>query len=183
MMTTTCSSADSDIVVLSGTCYRLLRSWPRNWLQVSPHPQCIAAAISAANLQAFEFQCTRSLAPEKPELPQVHRLETTPVTYQGVAGAVAARKAVVPYLSPHAVHWWRHTGSRRGERHREDHTEHGLLEPSHTAVAGQTPAFAHRGRNSRKAVARSRDGGVALDPPSGSGVRIRRQNFFKPTRS
>ena len=30
----------------------------------------------------FVFQRTRSLAPEKPELPQVRRLEITPVRYQ-----------------------------------------------------------------------------------------------------
>ena len=100
-----------------------------------------------------------------------------PVTYQGVVGAVADRNAVVTCLSPSSCIVGGTRGPRHGGQHRECYTEHRLVHRSHSAVARRPPAYAHSGRKSRKAVASSRNGGVALDPPSGSGVRIRRQDF------
>ena len=127
-MMTTCQSADSDIGVLSETCYRLLRSWPRNWLQVSSHQRCITAAISAAKPPAScsnahvrsprrgqscrRFAAWRSRQSHTRDLPE----------------AVAGQNAVLAYIPPTscmAVGGGRH-GTTRGQRHRVCHTEHRL---------------------------------------------------------
>ena len=59
----------------------------------------------------FVFEPTRSLAPEKPELPQVRDLHHASQVPQSLAGAVLSRNAVVTRLPPDAVHgcWWRQT--------------------------------------------------------------------------
>ena len=127
-MMTTCQRADSDIGVVRETCYRLLRSWPRNWRQISSQPQCIAAAISAAKPPAScsnahvrsprrgqscrRFAAWRSRQSHTRDLPE----------------AVAGQNAVLAYIPPTscmAVGGGRH-GTTRGQRHRVCHTEHRL---------------------------------------------------------
>ena len=135
------------IGVLSDMCYWLMCSWPRNWQQVSSHPQCIAAAISAAKLQAFEFQRTRSLAPEKPKLPQVRRFEITPVTYQGRARkcrrdlpSARARLFVAPNVGRGAVSGFVNATRNIGLSSVHAKLSQGIGRPrARKAVAGRRP--------------------------------------------
>ena len=127
-MMATCQRADSDIGVVRETCYRLLRSWPRNWRQISSQQQCIAAAISAAKPPAScsnahvrsprrgqscrRFAAWRSRRSRTRDLPE----------------AVAGQNAVLAYIPPTscmAVGGGRH-GTTRGQRHRVCHSEHRL---------------------------------------------------------
>ena len=127
-MTTTCSSADSDIVVLSETCYRLLRSWQRNWLQVSSHPQCIAAAISAAKPPA---PCSNAHVRSRRRSQSCRRFAAWRSRQSGtrdLPGAVAGPNAVVTCLPPTSCMavGGAKRGTTRGQRHRECHAEHRL---------------------------------------------------------
>ena len=104
-------------------------------------------------------------------------------------GAIHRRNAVVTHLPPTSCMavGGAKRGTRRGERLRECHTEHRLVERSHKAVArGCSPACAQSGRRATTAVTQNRRGTPFTDPSqplSGSGVRIRRTGCFKPTQS
>ena len=127
-MMTTCQREDSDIGVLSETCYRPLRSWPRNWLQVSSHPQCIAAAISAAKPPA---SCSNAHVRSPRRGQSCRRFAAWRSRQSGtrdLPGAVAGQNAVVTYLPPTSclAVGGAQRGTTRGQRHRECHADHRL---------------------------------------------------------
>ena len=76
----------------------------------------------------FVFQRTRSLAPEKPELPQVRRLEIRPVRYQRPARSRRwpERRRDLPSPTSCMAVGGAQRGTTRGQRHRECHAEHRL---------------------------------------------------------
>ena len=182
-MMTTCQRADSDIGVVRETCYRLLRSWPRNWRQISSQQQCIAAAISAAKPPA---SCSNAHVRSPRRSQSCRRFAAWRSGQSGtrdLPGAVAGQNAVATCLRQRRA--WLLVAPNVARR-----AVSGTVNATRNigfkfcnCDRRKSPAFTHCGRKATTAVTYCRDGNplhrFKVQPLGGSGVRIRRHDCVR----